>query len=283
MEAKKIGVALLLLLLVGSVVPVSAVTPREKFAEAKGKYTEAREGYKNAREDFVGAAEKFRKFRQANDSAIVLEKGKNFLLRATDGMMRYLEMLEKRVEVSKLGEEEKAEIKAEIEQDAAWLKGKQDAIKSATTKEELAAIAKEVKEYWNSIRGKTKSIAGQLLSSHTETMISKAENVSAKVEDAIEKLKEQGKDTSKLEGWLTDFNEKITLAKEANEKAKEKFKEIKDIKDAEKLFREGHEFVKEANKYLREAYSILRDIFKELRKEKRVGGENEIEANETVV
>jgi len=292
MEAKtvqKIGVlALALLLLMGSTLVVGAVSPQERnreaverYSKAKDSYRDAVEVYKNAREDYMGALERFRKFRHANDSAAALEKGKTFLLRATDGMMRYLEMLEKRVEVSKLGEEEKAEIKAEIEKDAAWLEGKQNAIKSATTREELAAIAKEVKEYWGNIRGNTKSIAGKLLSLHTDGIISKLENASARIENTIQKLKEEGKDASKLEAKLTEFKEKIALAKDANAKAKAKFSEIKDIKDADKLFREGHAFVKEANKYLRETYGVLKEIFKELREMRREGREELGRENET--
>lgn len=270
---------LVLLLLLGNTIAVSAanssehgISPVEKYKHAREKYKNAVERYKEAREHYLEARNRFMKHRNASNLNITLERAKIFLLRTTDAMIGYIEMVERRVEFSKLSEEDKAGITGELEEYKNWLENKQDEIERAESREDIIGAAKEIREKWFEIRGNVKKIAGMILSSHIDTAIERAENIADRIEAVIEKMKEEGKETEELESLLSDFREKIELAKEKNEKAKEKFREIKNIKDADKLFREGHDFLKKANSYLREAFRDLKKIILEIKKQQG-GGE----------
>ena len=126
--------------------------------------------------------------------------------------------------------------------------------------------AKEIREYWKKHRVQVKKIIGQIWGARLSFIIERFENVSAKIATKLEELKAAGKDTSQLEAWLSDFDQKINLAKEKRDKAREKYEAISNLADANQLFYQAHKFVKEANNYLREAHKKLVDIVREMKK-----------------
>ena len=242
---------------------------KQKYSNAKSEYQILRGFYGDVRQDWITARNKYRVYKTVENAENALEKGKDFLLKADKAMVGYLEMVRAYVEGEpSLSDTERENIIRELDSYISWLEEKQPEIEGATTKKELVAIAGTVRNKWLEIRPATKRIVGQVMNAKVLWVINNAETASVKVEDAIEQLKEQGKDTTDLEAWLDDFNTKIDLAKEKHQAAKEKYAEISDVRDADKLFREGNAFVKEANQYLRSAYKDLKKIVKDLRKYK---------------
>jgi hypothetical protein len=242
---------------------------KQKYSNAKSEYQILKGFYGDVRQDWITARNKYRGYKTVENAENALEKGKDFLLKADKAMVGYLEMVRAYVEGEpSLSDTERENIIRELDSYISWLEEKQPEIEGATTKKELVAIAGTVRNKWLEIRPATKRIVGQVMNAKVLWVINNAETASVKVEDAIEQLKEQGGDTTDLEAWLDDFNTKIDLAKGKHQAAKEKYAEISDVRDADKLFREGNAFVKEANQYLRSAYKDLKKIVKELRKYK---------------
>jgi len=242
-------------------------TAVERYQLAREKYKNNVQAYRDARSDLVLARQKVAVRRNANDTAVGLERAKIFLLRSTDAMISHLEVVKTKIEVSRaLPEDEKESAIAEIQSYITWLENAKGNIEAATTRQELLDIARAVRGKWAESRVSVKQITGWMLTARLDGIIEKGEGVSTRIESRIAELNEAGKDTSKLEEMLDDYNSKIELAKEKNTAAKEKFGEIDSIEDADKLFREGHQFLKDANRYLREAYGTLKDIVREMRR-----------------
>lgn len=247
-------------------------TALQKYNNAKAEYLQLRGFYKSARQDWITARDKYRQYKNTQNSEDALNKGKDFLLKADKTLVSYLKMIDAYVDGEpSLTDTEKANIKSEIESDISWLEEKQPEIEAATTKEELRAIALGIKNKWQEIKPSVKRIVGQVMNAKLLSLINYAEAASDKIESKISVLQEKGKDTTDLEAWLVDFNEKIDLAKQKHQAAKDKFAEIQDVQDADQLFREGNAFIKEANQYLRTAYQNLKEIVKELRSTEQSG------------
>jgi len=268
---KGVGVVLLLVLCIG----VAYAQPLkewneaaiQKYNNAKAEYLKIKGFYEDAREDWLTARNKYMQYKNSENLENALEKGKDYLLKADQTLVKYLEMISAYVEGEpSLSDTERENILNELDSYITWLEQKQPEIEDATTKKELVEIAETVRNKWMEIRPTTKRIVGQIMNAKVLWLINKAETASDKVDNTIEKLKEQGKDTTALEAWLEDFNTKIDLAKQKHQAAKEKYAEIKDVKDADELLRQGDEFVREANQYLKSAYKDLKEIVKELRK-----------------
>ncbi|PIR70630.1 MAG: hypothetical protein COU46_00440 [Candidatus Niyogibacteria bacterium CG10_big_fil_rev_8_21_14_0_10_42_19] len=251
----------------------SALTLKERDANAKAKYQQAQgqyqkevNFYKSARQDFLNARTKYQQFRNADNKKVLEDAARNYLEKAVKSLISRLETIKNWVaNRGALPEAEKQAIVAEINQDINWLNERLPKIQTASPtaiKEE----AKTVREYWKNHRAKVKRITGQIWAARISFVIGKAEGFSVKVDAKIQELKAAGKDTSQLETWLSDFNQKLSLAKEKYEAAKAKFQAISSLAEANHLFREGHQFIKEADQYIRQAHAQLVQIVKEMRK-----------------
>ena len=250
-----------------------AKTLRERDQEARAKYQAARQQYlkevnwwRTTRQQFLQARAKYRQFKNAENKAAYEEAARNFLERTVEVLIKKLESLKNWVSNRRaLSESERQAIVAEIDQDIAWLQDKKSGIATASPAQ-IKEKAKVIRDYWRNHRIFVKRIIGQIWGARLDWVIERFETVSSKISAKIDELKAAGKDTSQLEAWLTDFNQKIEIAKEKREKAREKYQAISSLADANELFKQAHQFIKEANQYLRDAHKRLIDIVKEMKK-----------------
>lgn len=279
---KIIALFIALIVFSGVITTVSALTLKEKDTQAKAKYQQAKEQYqkevnfyKNTRQDFLNTRTKFQQFKNAENKKALEETAKNYLQKTISSLIKRLETIKNWVSNQRaLSEAERQAIIAEIDKDINWLKERLPKIQTASL-EQIKEEAKTIRTYWRTHRARVKSITGQILAARINFLIAKTEDFSTKVKSKIDELKTAGKNTSQLETWLADFNQKLDLAKQKYEAAKVKFKAIKgepgfdpvqELAEADKLFREGHQFIKEANQYIRQAHALLTQIVKEIKK-----------------
>lgn len=279
--SKILSIAALALAMFVTAGSVSAQTLQERDANARAQYKAAQQSYQNsvnaykkAQTDFKTARDKYQKSKTAQDKTALEEKSKTFLTNATEAMIKHLEALKNRAQnMAGISDADRTTIIAEIDEDINWLKDKQPQIATATPTQ-IKEHVKDVRDYWTNVRVTVKKVTGMALAARVNNVLARADNFAAKVSEKITELKSAGKDTAKLEAWLTDYNSKVALAKERYELAKAKFQAIKgepgpdlvnELKEADKFFKEGHQFIKDSNKYIKEAYASLRQIVKEIR------------------
>lgn len=238
---------------------------RAEYFKAKDTYSKEVDFYKQSREDFLTARQKYQQYKNAPNKAELETKAKKFLNNAMSVAVRRLEALRnKAANVRGVSDADRQMILTEIDSDISWLKEKQSLLPAATP-QQIKDQAKIALEHWDKIRVTAKRISGQLLAARIDFTIGKAETLALELDKEITALKALGKDTAKLEQWLSDFRQKIMLAKEKYQLAQERFKAINSLATADKLFTEGHQFIKQANQYVIEAYKSLKEIIKEMK------------------
>ncbi len=241
-------------------------TAKQKYSTAKSEYLRLAGFYEDARQDWLTARDLYRTYITTDTAETALEEGKEYLLNADKALVAHLEMVSAYVDGEPgLNGTEKETIISELEFYIGWLTEKQPEIENATTRQELTNIAKAVRHKWQEIGPATKRVVGQIMNAKVLWLITNAESAADKTEEVMERLNEQGKDTTDLETWLNDFNTKIDLAKERHQAGKEKYAAIRNVRDANRLFRGGNAGMKETNQYLQSAYEDLRKIELELR------------------
>lgn len=192
-------------------------------------------------------------------------RAQEFLKKEISAMIKYLEALKNKVtNMQKMDEGDRAGILAKINENIAWLQGKQAEIDGASS-DKLKTISQEVKDYWKNIRVASRRVTGQILASRIKFLIGKAEAMAAKLEAKIQELKQAGKDTAKLEELLADFKTKIASAKNSLEQARAKFAAISGKDNVVQLYQEGHKLIKDANQYLRQAKNDLVQIVRRIK------------------
>jgi len=274
---------IVLFLLIGATeTTVFAKTLKERDANAKAKYQQAWgqyqkeiNFYKNARQDFLNAKTKYQQFKNAANKKALEDAARNYLEKTINSLIKRLEAIKNWVSNrGALEESEKQAIITEINQDINWLNEKLSKIQNASP-DQIKEEAKAVRQYWKTHRIRIKRIIGEVWAARINFVIGRAESFSSKVKTKIDELKASGKDTTQLEAWLVDFNQKLALAKEKYAAAKAKFQEIKgepgfdpitEFNQANQLFKEGHQFIIQANQYIKEAHAQLVKIVKEMRK-----------------
>jgi len=248
---------------------------KAKYQQSWGQYQKEVNWYKNARQDFLNAKTKYQQFKNAENKKALEDAARNYLEKVVSSLIKRLETIKNWVSNrGALPESEKQAIIAEIDQDINWLNEKLPKIQTASP-DQIKEEAKTVRQYWKTHRVRVKRIIGEVWAARINFVIGKAESFSSEVSAKIDELKAAGKDTSQLEAWLADFNQKLALAKEKYAAAKAKFQEIKgepgfdpmtEFNQANQLFKEGHQFIIQANQYIKEAHAQLVKIVKEMKK-----------------
>ncbi|HZX44504.1 MAG TPA: hypothetical protein VFF28_02360, partial [Candidatus Nanoarchaeia archaeon] len=101
----------------------------------------------------------------------------------------------------------------------------------------------------------------------------KSKQLEVKLERVLERMEEQGQNTTDIQPVIDRFNAKIESARISYETALGKFKQAINEADAEKakdLAGEGNGFMKEAQKSLQEAQKVLKEVIQKIKSD---GGE----------
>jgi len=239
---------------------------KEKAAKARERKDEAKTKHKEAKARLAEKKEQLKECKGSDtDECLVLradakKDAGEFLANIADNVLAMLERAQERVDKSKLSEEEKVSLKDQLElkmAEIASTKDSIDAFTENTTKEEVAEAAKTIREIWKDAKDLIKKSAGLTASDRLGGVIVKADHLKARLEKAISKLKDKGKDVSKAEELKTSFDAKLAEAKALHDEAKALFNEGKVPEAAQKT--------QDAHAALKEAHSILKDIVKELK------------------
>jgi len=255
---------------------------RTNFLKAKDNFLKARERYEDAHQKFSEAKLKVRECKEEETEECmeikeqIREHAKESLTAIADRILEHLDKLKAKVESNEdLSEEEAAEIIAKIEEQKTSIEEAKNIIETSETKEEVIEAAKTLKNAWSRIKSRVKLNAARTVNARIGGIIVKSKQLEVKLEKTLERMAENGKDTSRVETLITDFNTKIETAKTSYESALEKFEEAKETTPPDTdLIQEGQDLMKEANKSLQEANKVLRDIIKSI---KQADGEEELE------
>ena len=236
-------------------------TLREKYQTAKQDYLKAKDEYTAAKVAWVKARAAYKDERGAVKLKLAVEAGKKFLKGADKHVTRYLTTVSNKVEASKvLDAAEKTALLAELDGYVQYFEDQQTKIDAATTKDEVQAISKEVKAKWEEVKPATKVIVGKLLNARIQYTINTAKEIAVTAQTKIDALKAEGKDTSKLETLLVEFNTLVATAQEKHDAAKTAYADVSNLKEADKLLREAHVAIKQGNGKLKELAGQIRAL-----------------------
>lgn len=251
---------------VSSEASVESSLSERSYIEARQRYMEAKQDYQEARQDFIDARNIYQREKNELRLRDVILKLQNFLIRSDQTMVSYLQDVKLRVSSNEnIDAQTKANIISDIDEDISWLEAKQSEINGATTKQELISLSRQLKDKWDEIKPKHKIIAGIYYVHRIDGLLNKADRISDRIQNVIDEIKDQGKDTTRLEELLLDFDLKISEAATARQKAIETFGSIDDRSDVELRVSEGRVYIQQANEALIAAHGDLREILKTLK------------------
>lgn len=258
-----------------------AQTPREQYNKAEEQYQKYRDKYERtqkqlekARGNFEAARDKFRSATDKLSRDELQNATKEYLLRAIEHTTSHLEVLKNRVESSEDRGIIPFDAAAVIDAHLTQLEALKTKVEEANSTSELRAAYQELKDLWVKLRLETRYYLGILLNQRIERFIAKADNVSARMDTAIQKLQAEGIDTAKLEEEASDFNTLMNEVKDSQQRTLDLFTAhsgfdssgmVSNNKDAQTFLRDAADMQKETIKKLKAASKQVIQFVKDFR------------------
>jgi len=186
----------------------SGIAAAQKPAENNGnleKYTNTEKQFQDAKGKLDKALKQFNAKKDSKSKEDLVLKTQDYLEKAIDHTVSYLGVLKSRAEKSENIGVIPFNVPNNIDAHVAELEQLKTKVQQDNTTEELRADNKELKTIYDKIRLETRYDFGILLNNRIGTFITKSDNVSARLNAAIQNLKSNNKDTSTLEAIATNF------------------------------------------------------------------------------
>ncbi len=278
-----------------------AQTPKEQYEKAKEQYKQHKERYEETKNKFEDAKEQFEKaskqFKDAKDKKSkdeLILKTREYLERTIDHAISNLEVLKSRVELPENRGIITFDASKNIDAHIAQLEQIRTKVQQAGTTQEFRDAHKELKDLWVKIRLETRYYFEIVLNNKIDTFITKGDNVSARLDAAIQKANAQGKDASEIKKDAANYNELLKEAKDSQQATAGLFAShagfapdgtVTNNKDAEAFVRQVDKLQRESIKDLRAASKKVLEFVKDFRKlsggKARVSEKGELEAEGT--
>lgn len=260
---------------------VAAATAKEQYEKANEIYNINRNQYEDTRKKFEEAKDLFErgnkqlgKLKDEKSKDDLKLKSKDYLLRAIDFAQSQLQVMKSRVENSEKGFIPSNAITI-IDGHTAQLELLKGKVEKANSTKELIEIHAELKKIVVDINLETRYYMGIVLNHRIENFTIKTDDVSARLDSAIEKLKAKGSDTTQLEKEVADFKEAVKKAKESQKKTKELYTThdgfandgtVTNEKNAKKFLDQGNKLQRDTIRELRQAGNQVIKFVKDLRR-----------------
>jgi hypothetical protein len=226
----------------------------ERTQKAADRIAEVRARIQTSRADFLDARAKIKA--RGRDASPADKK--EFLLSASDRILDLLAKLYERVNASDA--EDKEALLEEI-QDAidavSAAKAKVEALNESSTREEIRAAVKELREAWKDAEKLLKKGAHRVVHKRVGLVVQRMEHLARKLARMLEHLEEKGLDVGVAADLKVKFDAELDSAQDHLDKARELF-------DAGSV-PESNEEIRLAHADLKEAHGLLKDILKAIR------------------
>ena len=244
-----------------------------KFKEIKEEYKERKDSYHEYRDELSRMKEEAKECSEDEcaEKKTELKRGvKKHLLKTGDLIGSSLQKLLNRIEASEgLTDEEKEEATTKLKALEETLEAKQaevEALADGATSEEVRKAIQGLKKTWQDVRKMQRRVVASLTNAKQEKLVEKHDRYYDSMQSKIDKLAEQGVDTSELEELLQKFASQTEELKDDHQTTKDRWQEAIDEEGRER-YKEAQEEVRED---LKQSKEILREFvseFKELKRE----------------
>ncbi len=233
---------------------------RPQIARVK-QYANTTEQHLNSGQALLNAREQFRNAKTPEEREQLRERlqtrTQEHLLRTIDRMTGRLERLQARIRAAEQQGDVPEGASENIDRYMLRLEGKKLEAENADTPADIISVARDIRGEWGEIRSEIARHTRHLIIARIGNYVEKSEKLSDRLGEEIDKLADQGVDTTSLEDELDRFDDKIVCVGTSHILAKDA------LEDGDPD--EVGQAVRKANACIRDANRIIRAIFLELR------------------
>jgi chromosome segregation ATPase len=239
---------------------------KQNYGQAVKNLVQAKEKSKEAHQAFLTAKNELKACTENCEEleAQTLQNAKDFLIRTADSMISHLEKVKTTAQSNEdLTDEEASEITTKIDAEIKELQDAKAKGTAATTKEELKDVTKTILTAWKEINKYTMFHIAKIVNAKHGGIIVKLKHLELRLQKVLEKMEENGKDTSAIQPLVDEFNKYLEEAKTKFDLAEQKFKDFKAL--PEPKGEAGNTIIQEAQGYMKEARDSLKNAQEKLK------------------
>ena len=247
----------------------------ERYQANKEQYDNTRKKFEETKDIFEKANKQLGKLNDEKSKDELKQKAKDYLLTAIEFAQSQIQVIKSRMENSENAVPIPFDAITIIDGHTAQLEQLKAKVENANSTQEFRDAHKELKKIVIDINLETHYYMGIVLNNRIDNFIIKTDDVSTRLDSAIEKLKVRGNDTTKFEKEVADFKDSIQKAKKSQTKTKELYAihngfapegTITNERNANKFLEQGNKLQGETIKDLRNAGNQVIKFVKDLRK-----------------
>ncbi|MBW6470694.1 MAG: hypothetical protein K0A90_05670 [Methanosarcinaceae archaeon] len=238
-----------------------------EYRSAKERIVTVRNDYSDAKKDFQDIRIKINNKKVSADSDEVVEATRNYMNQTIEYMITHLETVKENVDNA--DGDNADEISETIDGYIEQLQQQQEKLETASTRQEFAEIAKEVRSIWKDAEKRAKYFAGKSVDRRLDNYLAKSDALALRIGVEINRLNESGEDVGDLEEMLAEYNGLIEEAKWNQELARETIRNRNG--DDDDAVDDANKYMREATKNIQDANRVLKEIFDELKSHRRGG------------
>jgi len=264
-------------------VPPTITTPPPTCEEPMGKFETALRNFRAAEDSLEVAQERYisekeaiprDENRQAKKEKLWMkfrEVVKEFLDRRIDLLIADIELLKCDAKFTGISEILPFDASTTLDKHRMELENIRIKLQQATEKQELFKIDRDLRDIKEKFELEKRYSKGMQINNRMDIFFTRTDDASVRMNELIKKLNENSKDTSKLTGMLSDFNNLMNQAKENHKKNLDIFRShsgfdsagmVTDIRNAQDFIRQIKEEQKDTER-LRYAIGELKEFFGE--------------------
>ena len=238
-----------------------------KDRSAKERIVTVRNDYSDAKKEFHDLRIKINNKNVDADSEEVINATRNYMNQTIEYMITHLETVQENV--VNAGGDPEGEVSVAIDGYIEQLRQQQEKLETASSRQEFAEIAKDVRKIWNDAEKRAKYFAGMSVDRRLDNYLAKSDALALRIGAEIDRLNESGENVEELEEMLGEYNGLIEEAKRNQELARETIRNRNG--DDDDAVDDANKYMREATRNIQEANKVLKDIFDELKSQRRGG------------
>jgi hypothetical protein len=172
-----------------------------------------------------------------------------------------LGLYEKWVANSRLGDEQKANIKVIVDDNIAWFRQQIEDIQATDDLATVQALTDEADHQAATLKVSIKKEAGYMACDTLDNRIAAARNASSAIAGKIAVLKARGHNTATVEQKLADYDAHVDAAERYSIAAKAAFEGITSADNTDRGFNEGYRQIGLADREMTQAYVDLKGVY----------------------
>ncbi|MEK6959280.1 MAG: hypothetical protein AABW59_04520 [archaeon] len=251
---------------------------QERIDNAKEAFIKAQEKFDKVKEDFNIAKDKWIQAKKVwdsnkSDTNKFFTHAKNYLLKSTEKMQNHLELSKTRVlSMKNISEADLNDLIEKYDLTIAELDAIIVKINAATDKNDLAAIAEEIKNVWMNAKNLAKRNAGLIVSANVAKLIDNTSNVIAKIEAKAIEFDNNGLDMTATFEKIAQAKAYIVSAQDQLDIAINNFQNVNGLETDANFMSEGKAAIREAHSNLKKAHESAKLAIQEMVKAKKAAG-----------